>query len=341
MRVLFAGSPAIAVPVFETLCVLSSRNADGVTKIEIAGVLTNPDTPKGRHASPLPTEVGASAETFLRQLSEQGRAFPLLKPLKLDAPIREQVAALKPDLLVSFAYGKIFGPKFLALFPLGGINFHPSLLPKYRGPSPIQAAILNRDFETGITVQKLALEMDSGNIIAQERFQLTLRETTGSLSEIMAQKAAALLGEALDKIAAGNGEGTAQNHSEASYCKLICREDALIDWKRSAAEIEAMVRAFNPWPLCRTIHKGRELFILKADVQKDAVQSGGGGVPCKVPVGKVQPGLVLDIDKKDGILVQTGEGILSVTELQYQGKKALFWRDFLNGARDFSGAQLG
>jgi methionyl-tRNA formyltransferase len=311
LRVLFAGSPAIAVPSLEAV-----YRQDG---IELAGVLTNPDGPRGRHGTPQPTDVAESAQKL---------NVPALKPLKLDASVREQIDSLKPDLLVSFAYGRIFGPKFLALFPLGGINIHPSLLPKYRGPSPIQAAILNRDAVTGVTVQTLALEMDQGDILAAEQMPLSGRETAGLLGELAAQKGARMLAEVLIKIANGTVTRTAQNHSEASYCKLITRDDGLIDWNLAAAQIEAKIRAFDPWPLCRTVHNGRELFILEAGIFK-------GQVPVK------KSGQVLGIDKNDGILIQTGDGILSVTRLQYQAKKALFWRDFLNGVRDFSGSQLG
>ena len=318
MRVLFAGSPAIAVPSLETLC-----REDGVT---LAGVLTNPDSPRGRRGTPQPTEVGEAAETIMKK---DGLSFPILKPLKLDSDLRGQVCALKPDLLVSFAYGRFFGPKFMALFPLGGINIHPSILPKYRGPTPIQAAILNRDDVTGITVQRLSQEMDGGEILACEYLQLTGRETAGSLGEIMAVKAARPLSEVLKNIAAGTICGKEQDHGSASFCSLISKEDSIINWKMSAAEIEARVRAFDPWPLCRTIHNGRELLILKADLYK------GGTVPDK------EPGFVLGMDERYGILVQTGDGILAVTELQYQARKALFWRDFLNGARDFSGSRLG
>ena len=334
MRVLFAGSPAIAVPSFETLCAQCLRC--GEQGIELAGVLTNPDSPRGRHGTPQPTDVGEAAATISKMFEGQSRAvFPVLKPQKLDAHLRDQVSSLKPDLLVSFAYGRIFGPKFLALFPLGGINIHPSLLPKYRGPSPIQAAIINGDTITGITVQTLAREMDSGDILAQEHLQLTGMETTGVLGEIMAQKAAAMLPAVLKNIASGTARAAPQNHGGASYCSLITRADGLIDWNRSAAEIEARIRAFNPWPLCRTIHNGRELLILKASVRRD-------GTNRLVPNhDRRKPGLVLGIDKQDGILLQTGEGILAVTELQYQTKKALLWRDFLNGVRDFTGSQLG
>jgi methionyl-tRNA formyltransferase len=323
MRVVFAGSPAIAVPSLEAL----SREGG----IELVGVLTSPDSQRGRSGRSQPSETGEAAAAILKEFETSGRpSFPILKPLKLDSAIREQVKEINPDLLVSFAYGRFFGPKFMALFPLGGINIHPSLLPKYRGPAPIQAAILNRDSVTGISIQRLSQEMDGGDILVSEEQQLTGKETTGSLSEIAAEKAARMLIGVLKKIADGTALAAAQDKGKVSYCSLIAAEDAIIDWKMSAAEIEARVRAFDPWPLCRTVHKEKDLLILKASVYKE---KNSGALD--------KPGLVLGIDKQDGILVQTGEGILALRELQYQAKKALFWRDFLNGARDFLGSVLG
>jgi methionyl-tRNA formyltransferase len=307
MRVLFAGSPAISVPALKALC--------NTREIELIAVLTNPDSPRGRHGSPEPTDVGKAA---------QMAAVPILKPEKLDASVRQQISLLKPDLLVSFAYGRIFGPKFLELFPLGGINIHPSLLPKYRGPSPIQAAILNCDSITGVCIQTLAQEMDCGGILASRQFHLTGRETSESLGEAAANMAADMLPLTLGEIAAGTAGVQVQNHSEACYCKLITKEDGIIDWSQSAVKIDAKIRAFTPWPLCRTIHNGRELIILKAEVSQSAQQGGHG---------------MIHADKQNGILVQTGDGVLSVTQLQYQGKKALGYRDFLNGVRGFT--QLG
>jgi methionyl-tRNA formyltransferase len=327
MRLLFAASPSIAVPSLEALGM-----AEGM---QLAGVLTNPDSPRGRSGKASPTEVGEAAAIILRQFAERGMdQFPVLKPAKLDATAREQVAALKPGLLVSFAYGRIFGPKFLALFPLGGINVHPSLLPKYRGPSPIQAAILNRDEATGLTVQTLANEMDSGDILAQEQVRLTGRETSRTLSEIMAQKASTLLPQVLAQIASGANRPRPQEHGKASYCSLISKEEALIDWNRSAVEIDASVRAYNSWPLARTVHKGKDLFIISASVYNY------GARDVKIE-RRETPGVVLGIDKQAGILVQTGEGVLALTELQYQAKKALEWKAFMNGARDFAGSKLG
>jgi methionyl-tRNA formyltransferase len=291
--------------------------------IDVVCVLTNPDSPRGRSGKNMPTDVCLATEKFAERTV-------ILKPGKLDSQARDKISSLKPDLLVSFAYGKIFGPKFLSLFPLGGINVHPSLLPKYRGPSPIQAAILNRDLETGISVQKLAAKMDTGDILAQKKLQLTGTETAGSLGGVMARLAAELLPGIIMEIAAGENAGTAQNHSLASYCALIDADDGTIDWNKSVNEIEAMIRAYNPWPLCRTMHEGKKLYILKAAIKEPGEREAGR-----------EAGRVLGIDKKLGILVQTGSGILAVSELQYQAKKALGWRDFINGARNFTDAILG
>jgi methionyl-tRNA formyltransferase len=320
MRILFAGSPAIAVLSLEAIAALSG---EGFT---LAGLLTKTDSPKGRSGKPEPTECAAAAGRFLTPI-------PLLKPEKLDSAAREQAAALKPDLLVSFAYGKIFGPQFLALFPLGGINIHPSLLPQYRGPTPIPAAILNREAVTGITIQRLAAEVDSGDILVQETVPLNGRETTATLSETMAKKAAELLPATLRGIAGGTLTARPQDHGAATYCSLIKKEDGLIDWSRSAAEIDAQIRAFDPWPLSWTTHGELQLFVLKAE----ALKSG----PENADNAPALPGQVLGKDKDKGILIQTGAGILAVSELQYRTKKALEWKAFINGARNFMGARLG
>jgi methionyl-tRNA formyltransferase len=177
-------------------------------------------------------------------------------------------------------------------------------------------------------VQCLAQEMDQGDILSVEKIELSGRETAGSLTELAAQKSAQMIVQVLMKIKDGTVTKTAQNHNEASYCKLISRDDSLIDWNLSVAQIDAKIRAFDPSPLCRTIHNGRELYILKAGIFEGQIQ-------------EKKPGQVLGIDKKNGILIQTGDGILSVTQLQYQAKKALFWQDFLNGVRDFLDSQLG
>ncbi|MDR0689579.1 MAG: methionyl-tRNA formyltransferase [Spirochaetaceae bacterium] len=329
LRIIFAGSPGIAVPSLESLAELTGENSG----FELAGVLTNPDSPRGRHGRAEPTEVGAAAAILSEKLIVRGKPpLVIIKALTLDARIRAAVGALKPDLLVSFAYGRIFGPKFLALFPLGGINIHPSLLPKYRGAAPVPAAILHRESKTGISIQRLAAEMDSGEILAQEEFFLTGRETTETLSNIMAWKAAALLPETVRGLASGTIVGYAQNHGDATYCSLISKEDGRIDWGQSAADIDARIRAFTPWPLCWTKQGGEYLYILEA-APWEGPEAGTSG--------SVDPGRVLGVDKGRGILIQTGDGVLLVTSLQYRARKALDWQAFLNGARGFTGSRLG
>ncbi|MDR2159157.1 MAG: methionyl-tRNA formyltransferase [Treponema sp.] len=326
MRVLFAGSPGIAVP--------SLRAIAGGAEVELAGVLTNADSRQGRGGGTEPTGVGALAAILAEEYRRGGKEFVLFKPLKLDAAFRGAVAARHFDLLVSFAYGRIFGPKFLALFPLGGINVHPSLLPKYRGPSPITAAILGGDRETGITIQTLAAETDSGDILAQERFPLTGRETAAGLGQRAAEKAALMLPPLLEGIARGTVKGRPQDHARASYCSLITKEEGLVDWTMGAPEIDARIRAFTPWPLCRTIHGGQELYLLQARPY------GGTAFPASGAAGTA-PGTVLGVDTGWGILIQTGDGILAAERLQYRARKALGWKDFLNGARAFTGSLLG
>ena len=328
MRILFAGSPAIAVP---SLSALSELELEGKGVI-LAGLLTNPDRRRGRHGLPEPTDVSAAAVTLdITRMKKGLLPIPQLKPEKLDARARNDAAALSPDLLVSFAYGRIFGPRFLALFPLGGINIHPSLLPKYRGASPIPAAILAREKETGICIQKIALEMDTGDILVREQFALSGRETASALSETVSQRAANLLRELLSGFAAKSAAASPQE-GEATYCSHIEKEAGLIDWKKSAEEIDAQIRAYTPWPLSFTQLGKDTLFILDAQ----CIEHHPEPLPCE----KVS-GTVLEIDKNRGILIQTGKGVLAVTRLQWQAKKALDWKAFSNGVRDFAGAKLG
>jgi methionyl-tRNA formyltransferase len=236
------------------------------------------------------------------------------------------VLPLKVDTLVSFAYGRIFGPKFLSLFSQA-YNIHPSLLPRYRGPTPVQAAILGGDKETGVTIQKIALAMDEGDILAQEKIALNGRETTLDLEDQAASLAASLLEKLLPSLVSGNAPSLPQNNAQATYCKLISKEDGLIDWKQSAVQIDAQIRAYTPWPLCLTHHGGKELYILDARPLSEAEH-------------REAPGTVLAADKKQGILIQTGDGILALTRLQYRTKKALDWKSFLNGAQNFLTTRL-
>ncbi|MBI9102985.1 MAG: methionyl-tRNA formyltransferase [Spirochaetales bacterium] len=312
MRILFAGSPGIAVPSLEALA--ESRH-------EVVGVLTNPDAVRGRGRNACVTHVKEIGVDL---------GYPIIQPRKLDAEVREEVAALKPDILVAVAYGRIFGPKFLDLFPLGGLNLHPSLLPKYRGCSPVNAAILHGDSKSGVTIQRLAHEMDSGEILKQEIYPLKGNEKADKLLDIFSEIGARLLIETLDEIESGTIEGHAQDEADVSFCTFIKKEDGLIPWVSSAVEIDRMARAYCPWPGIYTTFKGQKLNI--ADV---SVYTGD------LTFNNSEPGKVLGIDKNEGILIQTGDGILAALSLQLQARKAMDFKSFLNGNKDFTGSLLG
>lgn len=309
LNVLFAGTPEMAVPSLEAVA----------TQYPVVGVLTAPDQEVGRGRKLQPSPVKQKALQL---------GLPVLTPEKLDLAVREQVKTLSPDILVVVAYGKIFGPRFLGLFPKGGINLHPSLLPKYRGPSPIPEAILRGDAETGITIQKIAIQMDAGPILLQEVIPLQGTETTASLTEFCAKRGAELLVQVLKMIETGMVKEVPQDESQASYCKLITKEDGKIHWSSPAVQIERMVRAFNPWPTAWTLYRGEVLKILLSSVFHPTSRGG-------------REGKVIGVDKKKGILVQTGEGILAIQKLQLQSRKALDFVSFLNGERDFIGSILG
>ena len=323
MRIIFAGSPGIAVPSLFALSAMECRG-DG---IELLGVLTNIDAPQGRKGRLSATEVSLAAAALTGPRKERG--YPPLLQLKfekLDTQARKEIAFLGCDLLITFAYGRIFGPKFLALFSNGGINVHPSLLPRFRGPSPIPAAILARDRETGITIQELALQMDTGNILAQETIPLDERETAASLTEKVANKAAEMLPALIARLLAGPVL-TEPQMGEAVYCFLIRKEQGLIDWELPAVEIDAQVRAYSPWPLSYTQWEGEKLYFLEGSARESNLSNS-------------EAGLVKGIDRDYGILIQTGNGVYATSRLQRRAKKALNWKDFINGARDFVGNRL-
>ena len=310
MRILFAGSPQLAIPSLESV---RARH-------EVAAVLTNPDRPAGRRGLPAPTPVKSRALEL---------GLPVLQPSRLDAEFLEQVKALGCDLLVAAAFGRIFPEEFLGLFPRGGLNVHPSLLPRHRGPSPIPAAILAGDKETGVTVQRLSARMDSGDILRARRLPLTGSETTGSLTQVLAGLGAELLAETLAAMEQGREQGRLQEEEAATYCRLVRKEDGRIPWQREAEHLERLIRAYDPWPGAFTSFRGQTLHLLAA-----AVYPGP-------PPREAAQGLVFGTDNRYGILVRAGQGVLSVTRLQLQAKKPMDWRSFLNGRRDFVGSQLG
>jgi methionyl-tRNA formyltransferase len=309
MRILFAGSPGIALPALER----------AAAEHEVVGVLTNPEAAAGRGLSAARTPVAEAASRL---------GLPVLAFGRLGPESRDAVEPLGAELLVSFAYGRVFGPRFLALFPRGGLNIHPSILPRWRGAAPIPYAILNRDSETGVSVQAIAPELDSGDLYAVERIRLDGTETTESLSARAAAIGADLLSRVLADIAAGRASPQPQT-GEPSWCGIVAKEEGAIDWNRSAMEIDARVRAMYPWPLAYTRLRGARLNVLEVRPFPDEPPQG------------LPPGTVVGLDKARGIMVQSGNGLIALRRLQMQTKKALPYREFANGVRDLAGVVLG
>ena len=318
MRILFAGTPRIAVPSLKVIDRLFT----------VVGVLTAPDRPAGRRSRAVPSAVKLCADEL---------GLPVLQPASLGTEAREQAASLQAELLVVFAYGRIFGPRFLALFPKGGINMHPSALPLYRGPSPLTAALLAGDECTALTVQRIALEMDAGDILSQTPLPIAAGETSGSLGGKAAEAAAGELADVISRLASGSAEGKPQDHARATYCRAVKKEDGRIEWGRPARNIERMIRAYQPWPRAFTTLGERRLILLESEVFSGRIDPsgiGGGGE-------SVRPGVCVGVDSSCGILIQTGGGILAVSRIQSASRAAMDFRSFLNGAEISNGTRLG
>jgi len=332
LKVLYAGSPEASA---KTLELLLKASLNPKANYKIVGVLTNPPSTQGRHKDLIPTGVAKCAIAWNEVHNDN---ISIFCPVHLDSTCREEISKVAPDIFVCFAYGHIFGPKFLASFRLGGINLHPSLLPKYRGCTPVNAAILNSDKETGFSIQKIVLATDEGDIIAQKKITLTGTETAESLLNYCAEEGGIILSEILISTAEKNElPPSTPQHGESSYCEMIKKEDGKINWNDTAESIDAKIRAYTPWPGCFTEANGVQLRIIKARAaEKIAFQDNN--IPKNTPA---VPGTVLSYEKQRGILIQCGSGILIAQELQWQVKKAMDYKSFMNGTRDFIGTILG
>lgn len=322
LRVLYAGSPEASA---QTLRLLKEK--ENSFDYQIVGVLTNPPSAKGRHKELVPTFVGQVAKEF---------EIPVFSPEHLDSVAREDVKKINADILVVFAYGHILGPKFMELFEFGVLNLHPSALPKYRGPTPINAAILNGDKETAFTVQKMNLKIDEGNILAQKIVKLNGTETAGTLLSDAAISGANMLSEILGEVSKNGkiSEGTVQT-GKASYTTFIKKEDAKINWNDSAKKIDCIVRAYNPEPTAWTLENGVQLKIISGiPLSDEEAKTFGVDLTAK-------PGTVVTFLKQKGIFIKCKGGFFVVTKLQRQGKNAMNYKDFMNGAKNFIGNVLG
>ena len=311
VRILFLGSGALACPAVEMLL---GRHGD-----ELVGVVTQPDRPRGRHlrAAACPVKALAAA-----------RAVPVFTPERASEPewVRP-FAALRPDLLVVAAYGQFLKPPLLDLAPLGAINIHPSLLPRYRGAAPIQWALARGETVTGVTILFVSEAMDAGDIILQEKHPVTDEDTAGTLEPRLAALGARLLGDALDLLAAGPVPRRRQDEAHVTLAPRLTKEDGRLEWTRPAAELRNRIRGFNPWPCCHTWIPCDPPHLLR--VLAAAVEPGAG-----------DPGAVIGVSRA-GPLVATGDGALRLTRVQPEGGRVMDGGAFACGQRHLAGVRLG
>lgn len=303
-KILFAGTPDISVPLLKAMA----------SRFEIAAVLTNPDKPQGRSKTPVPSPVKTAA-------MELGLKVLQFDSLKTEA--REAVKETGADVLVSFAFGKIFGPMFLALFPNGTFNVHPSDLPVLRGPSPVQYSILSGLKKQVISVQKIGLKMDEGDIFAKHSFDLTGTETTLSLEEKVAVEASLFVPDVIEKALCHSIVAVPQE-GEASYCRMIDKSDAMLDFNTEASEVHAKIRAMNPWPKAYAKYNNQDLFIT-------GVWGSFKDLENEENTENIQPGTVMGMRKDRGIGIACRDKAVWVTSLQLPGKKELDFKSFVNG----------
>ena len=321
MSIVFIGTPQFAVPSLRRLA------AEGY---EIATVITQPDRPAGRGRRPRPSPVKLTALEL---------GLPLFQPPTLrDPDALAAVAAIAPEIIVAVAYGQILRQEFLDIPPRGVLNVHPSLLPRYRGPSPIPAAILAGDDETGVSIILMDAGMDSGPILAQRPLRIEPSDTTDSLSQKLAGMAAELLAETLPRWLKDEIAPQPQDAALATRCPLLRKEDGDIDWTRPALHIWRQVRAYNPWPGAQTHVDDQPLQIWQAwPLQGDSGPSPGTVVALR-PEQSTQ--LPTGVDP-EAFAVQTGDGLLAVLSLQRAGRKALSAGEFLRGMPGIVGRRLG
>ncbi len=309
MRILYFGTGDIGLPALRRL----------LSQHEVCGVICQPDKPAGRDQVLTPPPVKPLA---------LAHGVPVFQPQKIrhEAAL---VADLQPDAAVVMAYGQILPKQVLDAPRLGCFNLHASLLPRHRGASPVQAAIMAGDRESGITVMYMDEGLDTGDILLQERLTLTAEETGGSLHERLAQLAPAALQRALDRLAAGTAPRQPQNPALATHAGKLQRGDGVIDWSKPAEEIERLVRAYDPWPGTLTTLPGGAALKIFPPLQI-----------CQGEPGCAPPGSVLSADA-EGIVVACGAGMLRVHSLQLQGRKRMEAGAFLAGRPLAPGIRLG
>ncbi len=295
MRIVFFGTPAFAVPSLASLFHSEEK---------VIAVVTQPDKRKGRERLPAPPPV--------KELALQNHCRVLQPPILKDTQFIAELAYLKPDIIVVVAYGKILPAEILALPPLGCVNVHASLLPKYRGGAPVQWAIINGEKITGVTTMQMDEGLDTGDILLQEATAIKDDETAGELGKRLSELGASLLLKTLKGIRDGSLKRTPQTAS-ATYAPHLKKEDGRIFWSKTAVEISNMIRGMHPWPGAYCHLRNERIKISRA------CASAGSGIPGRIETAWHE------------LFVGTGDGLLSILELQPEGKRLMSVKEFLRG----------
>jgi methionyl-tRNA formyltransferase len=311
VRIAFFGTPEFAVPTLEAL--LGSTH-------EVVLVVTQPDRPRGRGQRVSYGPVKQLAET---------RGVPVLQPDKLSRDAwAAKLAAFRIDLGVVAAYGKILPDWLLDLPRLGLINVHASLLPRYRGASPIHRAVMNGDPETGVTIMRVVKALDAGAMLATAKVPIGPDDRTDLIERELARIGAALLVDTVDRMAAGSVDEVPQRDADATYAPRLRKEEGLVDWSRPARAIHNQIRGLHPWPHAFTFGPGGRLILHRSAV-------------APVSIAAVAPGAVVTASQSHGVSVATGDGVLELLELQAEGGKVLPARVFVAGHPLKPGDRLG
>jgi len=310
VRYVFLGSPPFATPILAHLLTAGSRP-------EL--VVTPPARPRGRGR-----RTGSSAVAELAQVA----GVPVLQPESVrDERFLEELSSIEADVFLVASYGELLRRSFLDLPREACLNVHPSLLPRHRGATPVQSAILAGDRVTGVTIQKVVLELDAGDVLCAAETEVRAGETAGELFDRLVQLSGPLAARALDRIASGEAVYTPQDPERVTHCKKLAKEDGRIDWARPAQEIDRHVRGMNPWPLAfTTLPGGDTLGVHRA-------------LTLPVPDPGAEPGTLLAA--QDRLVVACAGSAVELLMVQPANRRAMAAADFLRGARLAVGAKLG
>ncbi len=318
MRLVMMGTGTFAEPTFEALLAGSHS---------VVGLVTQPDRPAG-HERGSTRQVGKGMKSIA-----QAHGIPVFQPESINTP--QGVAGLQawqPDLLVVAAYGQILSRDVLAVPALGGINVHASLLPKYRGAAPVAWAIYHGEKRTGVTIIRMSVQLDAGDMLLQEALEIGPEETAGELEGRLAVVGAGLAVKAVEMIAAGAAQGIKQDKSQATKAPKLTKEHGLIDWNRPAEHIRNHIRAMQPWPTAYTFLHSAGKPPVRVIVNR-AKTSGESAIEDR-PAGSL-------VGKDNRLCVVTGQGLLEVMELQPAGKKRMSAAEFLRGHPVRDGDRFG